>query len=60
MEDAGKYLNLPTNWGRSKRGALDYIMERIMKKVYGWKFLFLNNAGKEILIKAVITVIPTL
>lgn len=38
---------------------MGYLKDRVIKKIQGWKTLFLNNAGKETLIKAVITAIPT-
>lgn len=59
VENAGKYLELPTNWGRWKRDGLGYLKERIIKKLHGWKSLFLNNAGKDIIINAIISTIPT-
>ncbi|BFG25548.1 hypothetical protein CerSpe_118220 [Prunus speciosa] len=37
VEDLGKYLGIPTLWGKAKKDALIYIKERICKKVYNWK-----------------------
>ncbi|CAL8162128.1 unnamed protein product [Prunus armeniaca] len=56
--DPGTYLGLPSIWGRSKTAALNYIVDRIQKKVQGWKSKFLNLAGKEVLIKAVALAMP--
>ncbi|XP_050386353.1 uncharacterized protein LOC126802719 [Argentina anserina] len=56
--DPGKYLGMPSLWGRSKKDALGYIMDRVKKKVVGWKQKTLSWAGKEVLIKAVATAIP--
>lgn len=56
--DPGKYLGLPTVWGRSKRAALGYIKEAVLKKVNGWKQATLSPAGKEVLLKSVATAIP--
>lgn len=50
-DNPGKYLCLPTDWGRSKVSALSWIKE--------WKECLLNQAGKEILIKAVLQAIPS-
>ncbi|XP_025608180.1 uncharacterized protein [Arachis hypogaea] len=58
-EDHGRYLGLPARWGRSKNKALEWIKERILDKMQGWKEKLLNQAGKEVLIKAVIQAIPT-
>ncbi|BFG24970.1 hypothetical protein CerSpe_112440 [Prunus speciosa] len=54
VDDPGKYLGLPTIWGRSKREALLYIKERIMSKIQGWKQQLLSQAGREVLLKAVV------
>lgn len=53
------YLGLPGDWGRSKQGALQWIKEKIVAKLEGWKENLLNQAGKEILIKAIIQAIPS-
>ncbi|XP_057730440.1 uncharacterized protein LOC130945751 [Arachis stenosperma] len=57
-EEPGKYLGLPATWGRSKSKALEWIQEKILEKMQGWKEKLLNQAGKEVLIKAVIQAIP--
>lgn len=55
----GKYLGLPGDWSRNKSGDLAWIKEKVCSKVQGWKESILNQAGKEVLIKAVIQAIPT-
>lgn len=57
--EAEKYLGIPTVWGRSKQEALGYLKDKIWNKMSGWKNIYLSNAGKQILLKAVITVILT-
>ncbi|VVA20590.1 PREDICTED: reverse mRNAase [Prunus dulcis] len=52
VTNPGKYLSLPTIWGRTKTEALAYIKERIMKKIGGWKHNMLSQAGREVLIRA--------
>lgn len=59
LGDHGKYLGFEGDWGRSKGGALQWIRERILSKIEGWKEKLLNQAGKEILIKAIIQAIPS-
>lgn len=54
-----QYLGLPTIWRRSRRDALNFLMETIWDKIQGWSNKLLNNAGKEVFIKVVITSIPT-
>ncbi|KAL0410940.1 UNVERIFIED_CONTAM: putative mitochondrial protein [Sesamum latifolium] len=54
-----KYLELPTCIGRTKRAVFSSIRERIWKRIGGWNEKFLSQAGKEILIEAVLQAIPT-
>jgi hypothetical protein len=54
-----RYLGLPALIGRSRISSFNHIKGRIWAKLNGWKEKFLTQAGKEILLKAVIQVIPT-
>ena len=54
-----KYLGLPVVIGRAKKQAFLEVKDRIWKRLQGWKEKFLSQAGREILIKAVIQAIPT-
>lgn len=54
-----KYLGLPIEWGRSKSRALNFLKEKIKKKIYGWQNHFLSMAGREVLIKVVVQAIPS-
>ena len=54
-----KYLGLPSDVGRNKNGKLQYIKEKIWKKVQGWLEKILSSAGKYVLIKSVAQAIPT-
>ena len=45
--------------GRNKKASFNYIKERVWKKLQGWKEKLLSQAGREILIKAVVQAIPT-
>ncbi|XP_058733791.1 uncharacterized protein LOC131605427 [Vicia villosa] len=55
----GKYLGIPVVLGRSKREVFSLVVERVWKKMKGWKERFLSRAGKEVLIKAVAQAIPS-
>nr|XP_023872480.1 uncharacterized protein LOC111985081 [Quercus suber] len=54
-----QYLDLPSLVGRAKQRSFSMIKERIWKKLKGWKEKLLSQAGREILIKAVVQAIPT-
>ncbi|XP_058724620.1 uncharacterized protein LOC131596076 [Vicia villosa] len=54
-----KYLGLPVVFGKSKKEVFALVIERVWKKLKGWKEQFLSRAGKEILIKAVAQAIPS-
>nr|XP_025679104.1 uncharacterized protein LOC112779059 [Arachis hypogaea] len=57
-DDPERYLGLPARWGRSKNKALEWIQEKMLDKMQGWKEKLLNQVRKEVLIKAVIQAIP--
>lgn len=54
-----KYLGLPVIFGRKKKEVFSLVIDRVWKKVKGWKEGFLSRAGKEVLIKVVAQSIPT-
>jgi ribonuclease HI len=54
-----KYLGMPTQLGRSKQEVFNFILDKIWKKLKGWKEKNLSFAGRSTLIKAVIQAIPT-
>lgn len=45
--------------GRNKRASLNYIKERVWNKLQGWKEPLLSQAGREVLLKAVVEAILT-
>lgn len=54
----GKYLGLPENFGRKKRDIFASILDRIKQKTLSWTTRFLSGAGKQVLLKAVLTSMP--
>jgi hypothetical protein len=53
------YLGLPALVGRSRMNAFRSIREKVWKRLQDWKNKFLSQAGKEVLLKAVVQAIPT-
>jgi hypothetical protein len=53
------YLGLPTFVGRSRTQALQHIKAKVLQRLNNWKVHFLSQAGKEVLLKAVVQAIPT-
>ena len=45
--------------GKNRRASLNYIKERVWGKPQGWKEKLLSQAGREVLLKAVVQAIPT-
>lgn len=54
-----KYLGMPTQFGRSKEQDFHFIMDKIWKKLKGWKEKCLSFEGRGVLIRAVAQAIPT-
>lgn len=59
MLEHEKYLGLPTFVGRSKKIVFQGILDRVWKKIKGWKERCLSRAGREVLLKSVAQAIPT-
>ena len=53
-----KYLGLPSFIGRDRKACFVNMKERIWARMQGWKEKLLSQAGKEVMIKAVIQSIP--
>ena len=54
-----RYLGLPSFLGKGKKASFNYIKEKVWRKLQGWEGKLLSQAGREVLIKSVIQVIPT-
>lgn len=59
VNDLGKYLRLHSHVSRRKVWGFRFIRERFQKTIASWKESFFYVGGKEVLIKAVIQVLPT-
>ena len=49
-----KYLGLPSFMGRNKKASLAFIKDRVWKKLQGWQEKLLSQAGREVLLKAIV------
>jgi hypothetical protein len=55
----GNYLGLPSMIGRKKKNVFAYIKDRVWKRINSWGGRALSRAGKEVMIKSVLQVIPS-
>jgi hypothetical protein len=53
------YLGLPALVGKSRMKEFQHIIDQVEKRLQDWKLKFLLQAGKEVLLKAVVQAIPT-
>lgn len=54
-----KYLGLPVLISRSRIKAFKGILDRVRTRVSSWKNKLLSQAGKEVLLKAILQALPT-
>jgi hypothetical protein len=54
----GKYLGLPLHFRNIKRIEFQPLIEKINKRLAGWKGRLLSKAGRETLVKSVLTTRP--
>jgi hypothetical protein len=59
LKSKEKYLGLPTLVGKSRTKAFKNIKDQVWEHLQSWKVNFLSQAGKEVLLMAVIQAIPT-
>jgi hypothetical protein len=52
------YLGLPLIIGKSKKEAFQPIVDKVLKKITGWKAKTLSQAGRTVLIRATASAIP--
>lgn len=58
VQNPGKCLGLPNSRRSSKNEALAAVMNRILKKLVGWKAKLMSEAHREVRIKFVAYAIP--
>ena len=54
-----KYLGLPATLGLDKTDSFQYLVDRLVPRLNGWKERCLSSGGKEILIKPIAQATPT-
>lgn len=55
----GKYLGLPEYFGRKKRDISSSTIDRIKQKASSWSNRYLSSAGKMVMLKSVLSPIPS-
>jgi hypothetical protein len=53
-----KYLGLPAMVGADRSDCFQHLIEKVLKRINGWKEKLLSMGGKEVLLKAVAQAIP--
>ena len=54
----GNYLGFPISHRGDPRNRMNFIVEKVMGKLAGWKARFLSFAGRAVLVKSVMSAIP--
>ena len=54
----GKYLGFPLKDKGAPRRQFDFVVDRVMKKLAGWKTKFLSFARRAVLVKSMMSAIP--
>lgn len=57
--DLDRYLGLPSYIGKSKYDVFESVKEKVWARINNWKNVYLSQAGKGIIIKAVALAIRT-
>lgn len=57
-EDLGRYQGMPTINGRVTRHTFQHVIDRVDKRLAGWKARLLSPAGRATLVQSVISTIP--
>ncbi|CAE6126157.1 unnamed protein product [Arabidopsis arenosa] len=55
----GKYLGLPEHFGRRKKDIFTAIVDKVRQRSLSWSNRFLSEAGKNVLLKAVLSAMPS-
>lgn len=54
----GKYLGFPLKHEGTGRNQYNFIVDRVISKLAGWKSKLLSFAGRTVLVKSMMTAIP--
>ena len=59
VKEYEKYLDLLVVVGRNRKSSLNFIKEMVWRKLQEWKEKLLSQAGRDILLIAIVQAIPT-
>lgn len=57
-ENLGMYLGLPLSHKRPRKNDLQFVVEKVRKKLASWKTATLSRAGRLVLVKSTLNTIP--
>ncbi|XP_021623023.1 uncharacterized protein LOC110622729 [Manihot esculenta] len=58
VENHDNYLGMPSVVGRDKKLIFNYVVNKVAKRIQGWKTKFLSKAGKDILLRTIAQSVP--
>jgi hypothetical protein len=53
------YLGMPLHYKRLPKAAISPLVHKIGNRMSGWKMIFLTYPGRELLVKTVLSSVPT-
>lgn len=53
VDSHGSYLGMPSVVGQKKKQNFQYVINKVAKRIQGWKAKLLSKGGKDVLIRIV-------
>ncbi|XP_043814104.1 uncharacterized protein LOC122724008 [Manihot esculenta] len=58
VDNHGSYLGMPSIIGKDKKQIFQFVVEKLTKRIQGWKAKILSKAGKDVLLRTVAQAMP--